>query len=181
MPQSQSQSSLPFGSEELPEPGAAALLHSGLPPEPGFWDEMRSADGRLREAWQAFARWWPADGAGADAGLMMERGVAQLARQIRHDGITHNVFSEQGAAQRPWSLELLPLLIDADDWACIEAGVEQRAQLMQAMLVDAYGAQRMLHEGLFPPALLMRHPGYLRALHGVEPASGLRLHLVAFD
>ncbi|MFM8766625.1 MAG: hypothetical protein ACKOD9_02255 [Rubrivivax sp.] len=32
------------------------------------------------------------------------------------------------------------------------------------MLDDVYGPQRLLHEGLLPPALVMRHPGYVRAL-----------------
>jgi uncharacterized circularly permuted ATP-grasp superfamily protein len=42
-------------------------------------------------------------------------------------------------------------------------------------------AQRLLHQGLLPPALLLRHPGYLRPMVGVEPPGGLRLHIVAFD
>ena len=29
---------------------------------------------------------------------------------------------------------------------------------------------RLLHEGLLPPALLLRHPGYLRPMMGVQPA-----------
>lgn len=186
MPQSQTQSQtlLPFAGDDAREPGLAAwagLLQRSPGMEPGLWDELRHGDGRLREAWRGFARWLP-DGA-PDVGLaeQLDRGVAQVARQIRRDGITHNVFGDQGAAPRPWSLELLPLIIDSADWAVIEAGVVQRAQLMQAMLADAYGPQRMLHEGLFPPALLLRHPGYLRSMRGVEPAGGLRLHLVAFD
>ena len=36
------------------------------------------------------------------------------------------------------------------------------------------------HRGL-PPALVLRHPGYLRPMHGVAPPGGLRLHIVAFD
>ena len=131
--------------------------------------------------WRDFVRWLPPPAPGQGVADEMDRRVAQVARQIRHDGITHNVFGEQGAAQRPWSLELLPLIIDTADWAVIEAGVVQRAALMQAMLADAYGPQHLLHEGLFPPALLLRHPGYLRSMRGVAPASGLRLHIVAFD
>jgi uncharacterized circularly permuted ATP-grasp superfamily protein/uncharacterized alpha-E superfamily protein len=49
------------------------------------------------------------------------------------------------------------------------------------MLADLYGPRRLLDEGLMPPALLLRHPGYLRPLHGVVPAGGQRLHIVAFD
>jgi uncharacterized circularly permuted ATP-grasp superfamily protein/uncharacterized alpha-E superfamily protein len=175
---------LPFAAEDALDPlqatQAELLRHSpGL--EPGLWDEMRHADGPLRGSWRDFVRWLPPSAPGQGVADEMDRRVAQVARQIRHDGITHNVFGEQGAAQRPWSLELLPLIIDTADWAVIEAGVVQRAALMQAMLADAYGAQRLLDEGLFPPALLLRHPGYLRSMRGVMPASGLRLHIVAFD
>jgi uncharacterized circularly permuted ATP-grasp superfamily protein/uncharacterized alpha-E superfamily protein len=162
-------------------PAAAFLLDAAARAATGAaWDELRQPDGRLRPAWLDFAACLPELPAPA-LGEALDRRVAQVERQIRHDGITHNVFGEQGAAPRPWSLELLPQLIDAGDWAAIEAGVVQRARLMQAILADCYGEQRLLHEGLLPPALLLRHPGYLRALRGVAPASGLRLHIVAFD
>ncbi|MCU0920870.1 MAG: circularly permuted type 2 ATP-grasp protein [Burkholderiaceae bacterium] len=184
MLQTQSQSLLPFAAEDELYPGLQAqseLLRRSPVLEPGLWDEMRHGDGRLRESWREFVHWLPPPAADQTLAGDMDRRVAQVARQIRRDGITHNVFGEQGAAQRPWSLELLPLIIDPFDWALIEAGVVQRAALMQAMLADAYGPQHLLHEGLFPPALLLRHPGYLRSMLGVQPASGLRLHIVAFD
>lgn len=182
--QIQAQSLLPFAAEHLLDDAQAAqaeLLRLGPAQEAGLWDEMRDAGGTLRERWRDFAHWLPPPAPPATLADDLDRRVAQVARQIHHDGITHNVFDEHGTAPRPWSLELLPLIIDPIDWAVIEAGVRQRAALMEAMLADAYGAQRLLHEGLFPPALLLRHPGYLRALHGVAPASGVRLHLVAFD
>ena len=184
MLQTQSQSLLPFAAEDPLDPalaGQTGLLRHSPGLEPGLWDEMRHADGQLRVSWRDFVRWLPPPAPGQDVAIEMDRRVAQVARQIRHDGITHNVFGDQGAAPRPWSLELLPLIIDTADWAVIEAGVVQRAALMQAMLADAYGPQHLLHEGLFPPALLLRHPGYLRSMRGVMPASGLRLHIVAFD
>jgi uncharacterized circularly permuted ATP-grasp superfamily protein len=84
-------------------------------------------------------------------------------------------------AARPWSLELLPQLIEPADWAVIEAGVVQRAELLEATLADLYGPQRLLHEGLLPPALLLRHPGYLRPMHGWCRRAGQRLFIVAFD
>ena len=64
----------------------------------------------------------------------LDRRVGQVAHRIRQDGVTHNVFADTGPAVRPWSLELLPLLIDPVDWATIEAGVLQRAALLEAVL-----------------------------------------------
>jgi uncharacterized circularly permuted ATP-grasp superfamily protein/uncharacterized alpha-E superfamily protein len=179
--QTQTQTVLPLGGGDGSASSAAQLLHHSVGVEPGLHDEMRDADGRLRPAWQAFVERLPLPGGGGALAEELNRRVNQVTRQIRRDGITHNVFGEQGAAPRPWALELLPLLIDAADWAAIEAGVVQRARLMQAMLADCYAAQRLLHDGLLPPALLLRHPGYLREMRGVEPASGMRLHVVAFD
>ena len=60
---------------------------------------------------------------------------------------TSSATAPTGRASRPWSLELLPLLIEPADWAAIEAGVIQRAELLQPMLADVYGPQRLLHEG----------------------------------
>ena len=184
--QSQSQSPLPFGPAVLSR-GAAldTLLRRALPAEPGVWDELRTPAGAVRPAWQAFGQWLSAPGdAGAaepDLATDLDQRLAQVAQQIRHDGVTHNVFSETGVAARPWSLELLPQLIEPADWAQIERGVVQRAALLEATLADLYGPQRLLHQGLLPPALLLRHPGYLRPMHGVVPPGGQRLHIVAFD
>jgi uncharacterized circularly permuted ATP-grasp superfamily protein/uncharacterized alpha-E superfamily protein len=169
------QTSLPFEPAGGGSAALDALLRHAPPVEPGAWDELRGADGLPRLAWRRFAEGVPDDEAALD------RRVSQLAQQLRQDGVTHNVFSDQGAAVRPWSLELLPALIEPADWATIEAGVLQRAALLEALLADAYGARRLLHDGLLPPALLLRHPGYLRPLHGMRPAGGQRLHILAFD
>ena len=183
----QSQSSLPFEPDaassgaQAASAATASLLRNSLPAEPGVWDELRTAAAALRPPWQGFAELLPQPAAGLTLAEDLDRRVAQVAQQIRLDGVTHNVFDEHGAASRPWSLELLPLLIEPAEWAGIEAGITQRAALLEAMLADLYGPRRLLHEGLLPPALLLRHSGYLRPMLGVQPAGGLRLHIVAFD
>lgn len=178
---SPSQSPLPFDTDAAPDGGPDTLLRRALPPEPGVWDELRHADGTLRAPWQRFAHWLAAPPAGLDLAGDLDRRVEQVAAQIRRDGVTHNVFGEEGVASRPWSLELLPLIIEPAEWAAIESGVVQRAALLEAMLADLYGAQVLLHQGLLPPALLLRHPGYLRPMHGARPPGGQHLHIVAFD
>ncbi len=173
---------LPFV-DAAPAPGPAAahaLLAHALPAEPGVWDELRDASGHLRPAWQRFAAVLPQQD-GLEMPEALDARVAQLAARIRHDGVTHNVFGPEGVAPRPWSLELLPLLIEPADWAQIEAGVLQRATLLQQVLADLYGPQRLLHEGLLPPALLLRHPGFLRGMVGAQVPGGQRLYIVAFD
>jgi uncharacterized circularly permuted ATP-grasp superfamily protein/uncharacterized alpha-E superfamily protein len=181
--QSQSQSSLPldFGGRGPADAAAHTLLGQAAPADSGVWDELRSGPGTLRPGWRAFADALPLPPNGAPLASDLDRRVAQVAQQISQDGVTHNVFSEEGVASRAWSLELLPLIIEPAEWALIEAGAIQRAELMQTMLADLYGPQRLLQEGLLPPALLMRHPGWLRPMQGVVPPGGMHLFIVAFD
>jgi uncharacterized circularly permuted ATP-grasp superfamily protein/uncharacterized alpha-E superfamily protein len=178
--QTQSQGTLPFEPDAAPAGVLGALLRRALPAEAGVWDELRTPAGAVRTRWQHFAQLLPAPASGGLA-ADLDRRVAQVAQQIQLDGVTHNVFDDYGAASRAWSLELLPQIIEAAEWAAIEAGVVQRSTLLETMLADLYGQRMLLHEGLLPPALLLRHPGYLRPMVGVQPPGGLRLHIVAYD
>ena len=151
------------------------------PPSPDAWDELRANDGSLRPAWARFAALLPPLPPGQELAAELDRRRHQVEERILRDGVTHNVFGPEGVATRPWSVELLPFLIAPEDWARIEAGLTQRARLLQAILADLYGPRRLLAEGLLPPALVFRHPGYVRPLHGVRPAGGHHLLIIAFD
>ena len=155
---------------------AAHAAGLAAPASTGQYDEMRvAAAGPLRAPWHAFFSTIGTTGL-AD----LDRRATTVARQVSEDGVTYNVYSEEGGPQRPWPLEVLPFLISADEWAKIEAGLVQRARLLQAILADVYGSGALLRAGLLPPALVYGHPGYLRPLAGVAPA-GSFLHIVAFD
>jgi len=151
-------------------------LDLAVAPGDGHYDELREPDGGLRPPWQQFFTHLGATGF-AD----LDRRAAMLARQIRDDGVTYNVYRPDGGGERPWSLDLLPLILGADEWAQIEQGVAQRARLLNAVMRDVYGPQRLLRESFLPPALVYGHPGYLRPLAGFVPADGVYLHIVAFD
>ena len=109
------------------------------PAQPGHHDELRTAEGTLRRPWREF---FAHLGPGGFADLPRRRGTVES--QVRDDGITYNVYSDDGRGERPWSLDVFPFLIEADDWARIEAGVAQRAKLLAAIMADAYGPQKLL-------------------------------------
>ena len=111
----------------------------------------------------------------------LNRRTANLRRQIRDNGVTYNVYADANGPQRPWSLDLFPLMLSADDWAHIDQGIRQRTQLLNGIMADVYGPQALLAKGLLPAALVQGHPGYLRAMQGVQPAGGVFLHIAAFD
>ncbi|MBK8665825.1 MAG: circularly permuted type 2 ATP-grasp protein [Burkholderiales bacterium] len=111
----------------------------------------------------------------------LERRATALQRHLRDNGVTYNIYADEARLQRPWPLDLFPLLVSAADWALIEAGVLQRARLLEAAMRDLYGERRLLKDGLIPAALVQGHPDYLRAMHGVPAVGGQHLHILAFD
>jgi uncharacterized circularly permuted ATP-grasp superfamily protein/uncharacterized alpha-E superfamily protein len=118
----------------------------------------------------------------ADAGAVgLDQRASSMERQIRDNGVTYNVYADEDGPQRPWSLDLFPLMIEPDSWQQIEAGVVQRMRLLERVMADVYGPQQLLARGLLPPALVHGHPGYLRPMHGVKPVGGSHLHIAAFD
>lgn len=185
MPQRQSQGTLPFGTQPgITGAAAQALAARTLPAEPGVWDELRAPGGGLRPAWRSFFNALPQPGATPDLAHDLSQRLNQVEQRIHLDGVTHNVFTDGpqgGVAARAWALQLLPLLIEPAEWSAIEAGITQRAELLERVLADLYGPQTLLQQGMLPPALLLRHPGWLRPLIGVSPAGGQRLMVVAFD
>ena len=142
----------------------------------GHLDELRQADGELRPHWAEFFERVGLDGMGE-----LNRRAQSLARQIRDNGVTYNVYADEHGTQRPWSLDLFPTIVTPECWAQIEAGVLQRTRLLNLILSDIYGPRQLLKRALLPPALVQGHPGYLRAMHGVEPLGGTWLNIAAFD
>ncbi len=105
----------------------------------------------------------------------------QLQRQVHDNGISYNVYADTDRPQRPWSLDLFPLMVDALSWQQIESGVLQRMRLLEHIMADTYGPQNLLAQGQLPAALVQGHPGYLHAMQGVPPVGGQYLSLAAFD
>ena len=147
----------------------------------GHYDESRgaatsAADAPWSPLWQAFFEHLGPQGL-AD----LDRRSRSLARQVRDNGITYNVYADRDGPQRPWALDLFPLILDTATWARVSAGVAQRAELLERILHDVYGPQQLIREAFMPPALVQGHPGYVRAMHGVQPVGGAHLHIAAFD
>ncbi|WP_225784215.1 circularly permuted type 2 ATP-grasp protein [Xenophilus sp. Marseille-Q4582] len=162
----------------LPPSAAPALQEAGRPasaagvPEPA----PEAAPAPLAPAWAAFF-----DTLGPEGFADLPRRAVSLERQVRDNGVTYNVYADSHGPQRPWALDLFPLIISPESWTRIERGVLQRTRLLDRVMADVYGPQRLLAGGLLPAALVRGHPGYLRALHGVRPPGDTWLRIAAFD
>ena len=142
----------------------------------GYHDEMVTATGERREHWTPFLDAMKSMGA-TEFNLRWQEG----RRILQANGVTYNVYGQPDGLDRPWDLDAVPFLIGPDDWRKIEAAIIQRATLLNTILADLYGSQKLLQEKLVPPELVFAHPGFLRPCHSDELAQRVYLHLYAAD
>ena len=154
----------------------ARTLLAIYPHSPRRYDEMLTAKGEVRPHWEQFL-----NHIDAVAPEEMRRRLDFAEQRIQENGVTYNVYADPNGADRPWTLDPLPLIIPPDEWAEVSSAVAQRAALLNAILADLYGEQTLLAEGFLPPALVYGQHGYLWPCRGVKPPGGIWLHNYAVD
>src|SRR5215472_13833733 len=136
------------GRDSVSETDLAPLL-AGYRPLPGIFDEMVDRDGRVRPHWQPLL--------GLLAGLgpkELTRRFAAADRHLHDSGVFYRVYEDPSGADRPWPLSHIPLLIEPTEWQTLKTGLVQRAELLEAILADAYGPAGLVREGRLPAAVI---------------------------
>jgi uncharacterized circularly permuted ATP-grasp superfamily protein/uncharacterized alpha-E superfamily protein len=160
---------------ESPQASREAQLLESYHPVAGAFDELSDAAGGVRP------RWRPVLEAFAAMGPDATKSAQDKAQRLLHENGVTFVAQGERESSRPWRLDLFPLLIGPEEWAAIELGVTQRARLLNELLVDLYGAQRVLGDKVLPPGLVFGNPQFLRPCTSVTVRDNLHLHFVAFD
>jgi uncharacterized circularly permuted ATP-grasp superfamily protein/uncharacterized alpha-E superfamily protein len=151
-------------------------LHKDYKGEGGVYDEMVDGQGRIRSHWQTFLA-----GLASMSDEEIAGAWASADRLVRDYGITYNAHGDPNGEDRPWHLDPIPLIIPSAEWRALERGLVQRARLLNAILADLYGEQRLLTEGVIPPALVFGNDQFIRPVHGIDMPDKLYLHFLAID
>ena len=144
--------------------------------DPRRYDELLDGEGRVRSHWRSLI-----DGVLEDDARAARRATEFTRRMIVENGITYNVYADTQGRDRPWILDPLPYLVTAEEWRGIEAGVAQRATLLNRVLADLYGPQELIAQGALPAEIPFGHPNFLWPCMGVRPPQDRWLSLYAAD
>src|SRR5262249_8229009 len=128
-------------------------------PLPGIFDEMMDDGGSVRAHWRSFLGLLGALRAGE-----VNRRLAAAGRYLRRSGVFYRVYEDAAGIERPWPLSHVPLIIDPTEWRALEAGLVQRAGLLEAVLADAYGPSQLTRDGHLPATVIAGNPEFLRPL-----------------
>lgn len=140
------------------------------------WDELVSASGEDRPGWQKMVS--AINTLGAEE---LDKRQADARRLLRENGVTYTVYGDPHGRNRVWELDPIPLVLEVADWAHIETGLKQRAELFNLILTDIYGQKRLIKQGILPPEIVFGNKGFLRACDGVKISGQQQLLVYAAD
>jgi uncharacterized circularly permuted ATP-grasp superfamily protein/uncharacterized alpha-E superfamily protein len=137
-------------------------------------DIFAAAPDVIAASWTALAAGLVAQSRG-DAAILQ----AYVDRQVEELGLAFRFTGDEN--ERAWPLNPMPIVIGAGEWEAISAGLVQRAQLLEMVIADIYGAQELVKSGNLPAAVISGSEDFTRRMVGITPRNGHYLQVIAVD
>ncbi len=143
---------------------------------PSGYDEMYSGEGAPRASCKEFfSRLQEIP----DVELRARQRAAEL--NLSNMGITFNVYGHEDGTEKVWPFDLLPRIIDDDEWQRIEQGLKQRIHALNLFVEDIYNDQKILADGVVPRELILTAATYRKQMAGFRPAQNVWCHISGVD
>ncbi len=137
----------------------------------GTYDEMFDGDA-VRPAYEAL---------GAAISALPPGELETRSEYMSSTYLDRGVTFAVGGKERPFPLDIVPRIIEAERWRQVEAGLAQRVRALEAFLDDAYGPGRAFDDGVIPRRVVSTSPHFHRVVHGFTPPGGVRIHVCGID
>jgi uncharacterized circularly permuted ATP-grasp superfamily protein len=96
--------------------------------------------------------------------------------RVQSDGVTF--ASGDGEA---FVVDPIPRILTADEWSALAAGLEQRVRALNAFVLDAYGARRIVDAGHMAADVIESAEGYEPDLRGSFPEGAAPIGVAGLD
>ncbi|RXK47566.1 circularly permuted type 2 ATP-grasp protein [Aquirufa rosea] len=142
----------------------------------GFYDEMFSPEGELREGYEPFKE--RVEQLSKEEFLRRQQSAE---RALMAMGITFNVYSENEGTERIMPVDIIPRIVNASDWANVEKGLVQRITALNLFLSDIYSDQQIIKDGIIPKEVIYSSKNYLVPCMGIKPPKNIWIHITGTD
>lgn len=150
-----------------------ASLWDSYVPDLQHYDEFLAPDGTTRPHWQFLRD--QLENAGPSR---LAESAATMKEMVRENGTTFRLEQSDGEKSRPWQVSPVPMLIGSSQWNTLSTGLIERTHLLETILQDFMGPQRLIREGIIPCRILWENQSFYRAYHQLD-GQRQKLHLTA--
>ncbi len=142
-----------------------------------IFDEMRGTDANgVRNAYRAYQAWLEAT---PPERLTEKHQQADVI--FRRLGITFSVYGEEEGIERLIPFDVVPRILDAEEWRIVSTGVCQRVRALNAFLDDIYHEQHILKAGRIPADLVLTNPAFRPEVLGLDVPRHVYVHVAGVD
>jgi uncharacterized circularly permuted ATP-grasp superfamily protein len=141
-----------------------------------FHDEMFLPDGTVRPEAKLLLDTLQSLGEGH-----LQRCQRAADRMLLQMGITFNVYGEAAGTERIFPFDLIPRIVQANEWERIERGLKQRIRALNAFIDDIYHDQRILKDHVIPEEVIRSAASYRPQIHGINPPGRVWCHITGTD
>lgn len=140
------------------------------------FDEMHGLEEGVRNAFRRYSEWLEA----TDSRRLVEK-HHQADLIFRRLGITFSVYGSEEGVERLIPFDIIPRILDADEWRIVGTGVCQRVRAINAFLDDIYHEQHILKAGRVPADLVLNNPGFRPEMLGLDLPRQVYVQIAGVD
>lgn len=154
----------------LPPPFHAYDIH------PQAHDALVDRDGNVRQPYQQLYE------------LLLSMSLEELMERQQmadasflNQGITFTVYNNEEGTEKIFPYDLLPRVITAQEWAHVEAGLQQRITALNLFLQDIYHDAKVLKDRIIPHEMVFSSTHYRHEMRGVNVPKGVYVSVCGTD
>jgi uncharacterized circularly permuted ATP-grasp superfamily protein len=111
--------------------------------------------------------------------LLRRQRAAEAA--LLHLGITFNVYGHDEGQERIFPFDIVPRIVEPEDWRTIDRGLKQRIRALNLFLDDVYHDAKIVQDGVVPEHVVRSGRHLLPQCMGLDPPRGIWCHVTGTD
>ncbi|MDH3328066.1 MAG: circularly permuted type 2 ATP-grasp protein [Desulfobulbaceae bacterium] len=96
-------------------------------------------------------------------------------------GITFAVYGSDEGAEKIFPFDIIPRIVEGNEWNRIEAGLKQRIFSLNAFLNDIYHDRKIIKDRIVPEDVIFSSRTYRKECEGFSPPHGIWCHITGTD
>ena len=143
---------------------------------PNTWDEMFDVSGKVRTNYSHFGKFL------SEAKLDSLNQMKEFSNQFfKNQGVTFTVYHDNKGVERIFPFDIIPRIINSNEWEIIEKGIIQRITALNLFLKDVYHEKFIIKDEVIPASLLINNDCYLRQMMRLEVPKNIYTHISGVD
>ena len=143
---------------------------------PNTWDEMFDSKGNIRNVYRDFGSYLKKTD--FDNLTQMRDFSSQF---FKNQGITFTVYNDNKGVERIFPFDIIPRIIEHNEWRSIESGIIQRIKALNLFLRDIYHEQFIVKDNIISGQLIFNNKYFIREMINLSVPKDIYTHISGVD